>query len=74
VIAIESAEEIQPENLSGQVAVVIGGGRGLGRVFARALAASGASVAVIARSEEQFSETVSDITDSGGLLSHLPAM
>ena len=53
-------------DLSGQVAVVTGGGRGLGREMARRLAAAGAAVAVVARSPEQLAETVSLITQAGG--------
>src|SRR5262245_28458914 len=52
--------------LLGQIAVVTGGGRGLGRAFAIGLAAAGASVAVIARSEDQLSQTVRIIAESGG--------
>ncbi|MGH9703980.1 MAG: SDR family NAD(P)-dependent oxidoreductase [Candidatus Acidiferrales bacterium] len=53
-------------DLHGQVAIVTGGGRGLGREFAIALAAAGASVGVIARSEHQLNETVSRIHKAGG--------
>jgi len=53
--------------LAGQTAVVTGGGRGLGRAFALGLAAAGASVAVVARSEHQLSETVAAISEAGGL-------
>jgi NAD(P)-dependent dehydrogenase (short-subunit alcohol dehydrogenase family) len=57
-----------PEQLSlaGQVAVITGGGRGLGRAFARSLAAAGAKVALIARSEGQLVETAAEITAAGG--------
>lgn len=55
-----------PVNLGGQVAVVTGGGSGLGREIARQLAAAGAGVAVIARSEDQLAETVALIEDAGG--------
>ena len=52
--------------LEGQVAVVTGGGRGLGRAFAKTLAGAGASVAVLARSSGELAETVAAIRDSGG--------
>jgi NAD(P)-dependent dehydrogenase (short-subunit alcohol dehydrogenase family) len=53
-------------DLSGQIAIVTGGGRGLGRHMAETLAAVGAAVAVVARSQEQLDETVSLITQAGG--------
>jgi NAD(P)-dependent dehydrogenase (short-subunit alcohol dehydrogenase family) len=52
--------------LLGKVAVVTGGGRGLGREVARRLAAEGAHVAVAARSEDELRETVALITGAGG--------
>ena len=59
-------ESNSPIDLTGQVALVTGGGRGLGRVFAQALAAVGAAVAVAARSEHQLAETVSLIKAKNG--------
>jgi NAD(P)-dependent dehydrogenase (short-subunit alcohol dehydrogenase family) len=49
-----------------KVAVVTGGGRGLGRAFAQALAAAGYVVAVMARSEAELAETVALVERSGG--------
>ncbi|HSL72675.1 MAG TPA: SDR family oxidoreductase, partial [Longimicrobiales bacterium] len=52
--------------LENYVAVVTGGGRGLGRAFAVALAHEGARVAVVARSEDQLDETVAQVKRAGG--------
>jgi NAD(P)-dependent dehydrogenase (short-subunit alcohol dehydrogenase family) len=51
--------------LSGQVAIVTGGWRGIGRAIAVRLAQVGCSVAVVARSEVQLAETVSQIKGFG---------
>jgi NAD(P)-dependent dehydrogenase (short-subunit alcohol dehydrogenase family) len=48
------------------VAIVTGGGRGLGRAFAQALAADGWAVAVLARSAEELAEAVASIERAGG--------
>ena len=55
-----------PTRLDGQVAVVTGGGRGLGRGFAQTLASPGAVVAVLARSADELAGTVALIEDAGG--------
>jgi NAD(P)-dependent dehydrogenase (short-subunit alcohol dehydrogenase family) len=56
----------QDIDLAGQVAIVTGGGRGIGRAMAQALAKAGAAVAVVARSADQLAETVALIEAAGG--------
>jgi len=51
--------------LSGRVAVVTGGNRGLGRAFARALGEAGARVAILARDTAQTDEVLRDLRASG---------
>ena len=52
------------EELNGQVALVTGGGRGIGRWIAQELAAAGMRVAVAARTAEEVEETA---REAGGL-------
>ncbi|HLG11190.1 MAG TPA: SDR family oxidoreductase, partial [Dehalococcoidia bacterium] len=52
--------------LSGQVAIVTGGGRGFGQAIARALAAGGAAVTVTSRTPSQVAETAAAIEAAGG--------
>jgi NAD(P)-dependent dehydrogenase (short-subunit alcohol dehydrogenase family) len=53
--------------LKGSVALVTGGGRGLGRVIAEALAGAGAAVGIIGRSPDTLAETVRAIERAGGV-------
>lgn len=59
--------------LSGQVAIVTGAGRGFGRAIARRLAAEGAAVTVTARTGEQLAQVVAEIAAAGGGAHAVPA-
>jgi NAD(P)-dependent dehydrogenase (short-subunit alcohol dehydrogenase family) len=62
----ESCPQAADSHLTGTVAVVTGGSRGLGRLLGEALAESGAAVGLMARSVDELTVTVSDITRAGG--------
>ena len=53
-------------DLRGKVALVTGGSRGIGAATCRALAASGAKVAVNGRDEAAIQAVVASIRDAGG--------
>jgi NAD(P)-dependent dehydrogenase (short-subunit alcohol dehydrogenase family) len=57
---------VNDKSLEGQVALITGAGRGLGRAFALGLTAAGMRAAVVARSADQIAETVRLIQAAGG--------
>lgn len=58
--------------LSGRVALVTGGGSGIGRATAELLARLGATVVVTGRREDALAETVERISEAGGNASSVP--
>jgi 3-oxoacyl-[acyl-carrier protein] reductase len=59
-------------DLSGQVAIVTGASQGIGRAIAEALAASGATVALVARSAQKLDEVAAGIHAAGGKAESFP--
>ena len=59
--------------LTGKVAVVTGGSKGLGRAMAIGLADAGATVAVVSRTKNLIEETAQDIIKGGGKAIAIPA-
>jgi len=55
--------------LEGQVAIVTGGGTGVGRAIARLFAAEGAKVVITGRRTELLAETANLISLNGGIVS-----
>lgn len=53
-------------NLTGKRAIVTGGGSGIGKAIAIALAENGASVLILDLNEENIATVISEITSSGG--------
>jgi NAD(P)-dependent dehydrogenase (short-subunit alcohol dehydrogenase family) len=62
-----------PDGVAGTVAIVTGGGRGIGRATALAFAEAGAAVMVTARSADEIEETASLVEAAGGRAVACPA-
>lgn len=58
--------------LSGQVAVITGGGRGIGRAIALKFASKGAAVVVAARTKSEIESVAKEILDAGGRAAAIP--
>jgi len=53
-------------DLTGRIAIVTGGTRGIGRAIAKALASEGARVAITARDEKEIADAVAKLNQSSG--------
>jgi NAD(P)-dependent dehydrogenase (short-subunit alcohol dehydrogenase family) len=62
---METKDFFSPTILEGKVSLVTGAGRGLGKVMAHALAQAGSTLVLVARHEEEISQTAGEIQRSG---------
>lgn len=67
------ASPLRADANAGRVALVTGGGTGIGRATARELASTGAHVVICGRREEPLTATARDIEGSGGSCMAVPA-
>jgi citronellol/citronellal dehydrogenase len=72
-MTLRAADLLVPDALAGQVALVTGGGTGIGRATAIDLAARGAALVVTGRRSEPLAEVHDLIVESGGRCIAVPA-
>jgi 3-oxoacyl-[acyl-carrier protein] reductase len=69
---MDTANGKNGQNLSGQVAVVTGAGRGIGAAIARRLAAMGATAVLCGRTQDTLDSTARTIREAGGKTEVIP--
>ena len=61
--------DLSPFSLAGKKVLITGGGRGIGRACAEAMAQAGADLTITSRTQEQLDQTAAAITARGGRVS-----
>jgi NAD(P)-dependent dehydrogenase (short-subunit alcohol dehydrogenase family) len=69
----ELRDDAPAKRLAGETALVTGGGRGIGKAIALALASAGARVVLIARTPSELDQTLAEIQSAGGEGLAMPA-
>jgi len=64
--AMADSRVLSPERFAGRVAIVTGGGQGIGEATARRLAAEGAAVAIVDRQGDPAAAVASSLREQGG--------
>src|SRR6516165_2519723 len=71
--ALKSMNPSNPFSLENKVALITGGGRGIGAGIARAFVDAGAAVALVSRTKDQVEGVAANIKASGGRAVAMPA-
>src|SRR5258708_4160124 len=64
---------MEPKTLTGRVALITGGSRGLGKAIALSLASAGAGIALVSRDPQALAAAAEEIRQAGGETANFPA-